>query len=79
MTAPQPATNREFMKTIGRVIGRPSWLPVPGFVLNLVFGEGAALLLKGQRVLPEKAQDARYKFLYSALEPALADILGSAP
>lgn len=79
MTAPQPVTNREFMKTIGRVIGRPSWLPVPGFVLKLVFGEGAELLLKGQRVLPEKAQDAQYKFLYPALEPALADLLGSAP
>jgi len=78
MTAPSPVTNREFMRAIGRTLGRPSRLPVPGFVLKLLFGEGAGLLLEGQRVLPKKAQDARYQFLYSALEPALANVLSSA-
>lgn len=75
MTAPHPVTNRELMKAIGVALGRPSWLPVPGFILKAAFGEGAALLLEGQNVLPKKAQDAGYDFKFPDISPALADAL----
>lgn len=74
-TAPNPVTNREFSKTLGRVLGRPSWLPVPPFMLKLLFGEGAALLAEGQHAIPQKALNAGYKFQFETLEPALQDVL----
>ncbi len=76
MTAPNPVSNRDFMKALGRALGRPSWLPVPGFILRAAFGEGAELLLKGQRVLPVKAQDAGYDFQFADLDAALRETLG---
>jgi uncharacterized protein (TIGR01777 family) len=75
LTAPQPVTNREFTKTLGRVLGRPALLPAPGFALRALLGEMAdALILGGQRVLPQRARDAGYAFEFAALEPALRDI-----
>jgi uncharacterized protein (TIGR01777 family) len=70
-TAPLPATNKEFSATLARVLGRPSWLPVPAPALKLLYGEGASVLLEGQRVLPEKAMDLGYRFRYPSLEEAL--------
>ena len=56
-TAPNPVTNREFATTLGRVLRRPGFVPMPAFALRLALGEMAdALLLSGQRVLPAKAQ-----------------------
>ncbi len=75
MTAPEPVINREFMKAIGKAMHRPSWLPVPGFVLQILFGEGAALLLEGQRAIPKKAQASGYQFINANLDAALADVL----
>lgn len=75
LTAPDPVTNDEFMKTLGKVMGRPSWLRVPAFTLKLMFGEGAALLLEGQRVVPKKAVDSGYSFKFANLEDALRDVL----
>lgn len=75
LTAPNPVTNKEFMKTLGQVMGRPSWLPVPGFALKMAYGEGASLILEGQRVLPKKAQDAGFEFRFANLKDALSDIL----
>ncbi len=75
MTTPSPAQNRDFMAAIGKAMGRPSWLPIPSFALKIIFGEGADLPLGGQRVLPEKAQEAGYIFLFSDLSAALADVL----
>lgn len=75
LTAPNPVTNKEFSKTLGKVLGRPSWLPVPAFALKLMFGEGAALLTEGQRVIPKKALDAGYKFQFENLKDALSDVL----
>ncbi len=75
-TAPNPATNRAFSEMIGKVMGRPSWLPVPGIVLRLALGEMAeALLLNGQRALPARALELGYRFRYPDLEPALRQVL----
>ena len=71
-TAPHPVTNREFAKTLGRVLRRPAFVPTPAFALRLALGEMAnALLLGGQRVLPAKAQSLGSTFRYPLLEPAL--------
>lgn len=72
VTAPMPVTNTEFAATLGRVLGRPSFLPAPAFALRLALGEMAdALVLGGQRVLPAVAQREGFRFRYPALEPAL--------
>ena len=71
-TAPHPVTNREFAKTLGRVLHRPGFMPTPAFALRLALGEMAdALLLSGQRVLPAQAQSLGFTFRYPLLEPAL--------
>ncbi|MBI4515679.1 MAG: TIGR01777 family protein [Deltaproteobacteria bacterium] len=74
-TAPEPWRMREFCRTLGRVLGRPSWLPVPGFTLRLALGEMAQMLLTGQRVIPAAAERAGYRFRYPTLEAALRQVL----
>lgn len=74
-TAPEPLTNRDFSKTLGRVMNRPSWLPVPGFALKLLLGPVAEMLTAGQRVVPTKAQELGYKFKYPTAESALRNLL----
>jgi len=73
-TAPEPLTNRDFSRTLGRVLGRPSWLPLPGFALKLLLGEVADMLAEGQRVLPAKAQAAGYSFRFPTAEAALREL-----
>lgn len=75
LTAPNPVTNSEFTNALGKAMNRPSWLRVPPFMLKLMFGEGAALLLEGQRVIPQKALNTGYSFKYEILENALDDLL----
>ncbi len=76
-TAPNPVTNREFARTLGRVLRRPGFVPTPALALRLALGEMAeALLLSGQRVLPAKAQSLGFAFRYPLLEPALRAVLG---
>jgi uncharacterized protein (TIGR01777 family) len=71
-TSPNPATNREFTKTFGKVLNRPTILPMPAFVAKLAFGEmGQALMLASTRVVPKKLQDTGYQFRYSNLEDAI--------
>jgi uncharacterized protein (TIGR01777 family) len=75
-TAPNPATNRELSKTLGRVLGRPAVMPVPGPALRLILGRELAETVKGgQRVLPRRAQDLGFHFQQPHLEPALRDLL----
>ena len=75
-TAPSPARNREFGKTLGRVLSRPAVLPAPAFAMKLLFGQMAdELLLSGQRVAPAKIQNRGFEFRYPELEPALRSIL----
>jgi uncharacterized protein (TIGR01777 family) len=71
LSAPDPVTNAEFTKTLGRVLRRPTIFPVPAFALKLAFGELADALLTGQRAVPEKARQLGYAFKYTALADAL--------
>lgn len=71
-TAPNPVTMKEFCKTLGEVLHRPSWAPVPSLALRLLLGEMADMLLMGQRVLPAEAQRLGYRFRYPQLHDALA-------
>jgi hypothetical protein len=76
-TAPEPVRNSEFTKILGRVLGRPTLsLGVPRFVLELMQGNFAQVLLASQRVVPARAQAAGYAFQYATLEPALRASLG---
>ncbi|MGZ8666964.1 MAG: TIGR01777 family oxidoreductase [Solirubrobacterales bacterium] len=76
-TAPNPVTNRELSKALGRVLRRPAAIPVPGFALNLRFGaEFAETVRGGQRVMPRRTLDLGYAFEHPELEPALRDLLG---
>lgn len=70
-TAPHPVTMIELCRTLGKVLGRPSWAPVPAFALRLLLGEMADVVLTGQRVLPTKAQQMGYNFKYTDLYEAL--------
>ena len=75
--APQPVTNREFTKTLGRVLGRPTVALLPAFAARLLFGEMAEeLLLSGARVEPAKLLSSGYRFLHPELEGALRGMLG---
>jgi uncharacterized protein len=74
--APTPVTNREFTKTLGKALSRPTIFPIPAFGLRLLFGEMAdALLLSSQRVEPSKLREADYQFEYSELAIALRHVL----
>ncbi len=75
-TAPEPATNKEFSKALGRALGRPAIVPVPGLVLDLKFGpEFGKVLRGGQRVLPKRALELGYEFRHPRLDEALRDLL----
>jgi uncharacterized protein (TIGR01777 family) len=76
-TAPNPVTNRELSKALGRVLGRPAVVRVPGLALNAVLGRELAETVKGgQRVLPRRPLDLGFEFRFPELEPALRDLLG---
>ncbi len=74
-TAPHPVRMAELSKTMGRVMNRPSWLPVPGFALEALLGDGAMVVLEGQQVLPNRTLDSGFEYQYSNLQPALEQIL----
>jgi uncharacterized protein (TIGR01777 family) len=74
--APNPVTNAEFTRTLGRVLSRPTLFPVPAFGVRLAFGEmGNALLLASQRVEPKVLKDRSFSFQWPTLEPALRHLL----
>lgn len=74
--APNPVTNAEFTRTLGRALSRPTLFPIPAFGIKLLFGEmGEALLLASQRVKPERLQVGEYQFQYPELDGALKHIL----
>jgi uncharacterized protein len=72
---PDPVTNIEFTKTLGRVLHRPTVFAVPGFALKLMFGEFSDALLGSARCVPKKMTAAGYAFLYPSLEAALKAVL----
>jgi NAD dependent epimerase/dehydratase family enzyme len=73
LAAPEPVSNAEFSRALGRAMHRPSWMPVPGFALRVIVGEMAndALLL-GHRILPRRAQELGYVFRHPGIDEALA-------
>jgi uncharacterized protein (TIGR01777 family) len=75
LTSPNPATNAEFGKTLGKVMRRPYYMPVPGFALRTMFGDVTTVVLDGQRVIPEHLQEIGFEFQFPELEPALRDTL----
>ncbi|MBI3881298.1 MAG: TIGR01777 family protein [Verrucomicrobia bacterium] len=76
VVAPEPVTNREFTKTLGRVLHRPTIFPAPAFALRLAFGEMAdPTVLASAQVQPERLLETRYEFRHPQLEPALHELL----
>jgi uncharacterized protein (TIGR01777 family) len=78
VVAPHPVTNREFARTLARVVRRPALLPAPAWALRLALGRQMAdeLLLSSQRVLPTRLQAHGFSFRWTDLEPALRDLVG---
>jgi uncharacterized protein (TIGR01777 family) len=74
-TAPHPVTNKEFSAALGNTLKKPSFLAVPGFIVKMTLGELGSVLLSGQRVVPEKALKAGYKFNYPEVNEALSAII----
>jgi uncharacterized protein len=74
-TAPNPVRMAELSQTMGQVMNRPSWLPVPGFALEALLGDGAIVVLEGQQVLPKRTLEAGFRYQYPNLPSALKDIL----
>lgn len=77
LTAPSPVTNEEFSRTLASQLHRPAFFRVPGPVLELLMGEASDLLLKGQRVVPNKLLYSGYQFRYPELKSALNQTLAS--
>jgi uncharacterized protein (TIGR01777 family) len=74
--APNHATHSDFIKTLGGVMKKPVFpIPVPEFILKIIFGEMSELVLRGSRISSEKITDAGYKFRYADLKEALEDII----
>jgi uncharacterized protein (TIGR01777 family) len=78
VTSPEPVRNRDFTRTLGRVLSRPTVFPVPSAALRLIFGEMAdAALLASARVVPERLLGSGYRFAHPDLETALRQVLGA--
>lgn len=76
LSALNPLTYKDFFKTMGNLMHRPSWFHVPGFLLRFALGQMAEeLILTGQRAIPKKLSDAGFEFNYPDIESALTDIL----
>ena len=75
LSAPSPVNNLEFTQTLGRVLHRPALLPVPHFMLKMIFGEGAGVMTSGQRVVSTRLPEAGFVFRYDNLELALTDLV----
>ena len=75
LTAPNPVDNAELSSGLGHALHRPAVLPVPGFALQLLYGEMGQIVTTGQRVLPRKLLDSGFEFSQPTVEPALRDVL----
>lgn len=74
-TAPHPVRMSEMCDALGKVMNRPSWLPVPDFVIETLLGDGAVVVLEGQKVLPERTQSTGFSYAYPKVETALREIV----
>jgi uncharacterized protein (TIGR01777 family) len=77
LTSPSPATNAQFVRALGKALGRPTVLPVPGLAIRALFGEmGETMLLEGQRALPARLLDAGFQFTQPDVGVALERAVG---
>jgi uncharacterized protein (TIGR01777 family) len=74
-TAPEPVTNKEFSRALGRALHRPAFAPVPGLAVRLLYGEMADIVIHGQRAVPARTEALGYGFRHPALDEALRDAL----
>jgi len=74
-TAPNPVRMADLSQALGEVMNRPSWLPVPGFAIEALLGDGAMVVLEGQQVLPKRTLETGFEYKYPNLQSALAQIL----
>jgi uncharacterized protein (TIGR01777 family) len=75
VSAPEPVTNRELSKTLGRVLRRPAVAPVPAFALRLLYGEMAVVVTTGVRMVPRRLEELGYEFRRPELDPALRSVV----
>jgi uncharacterized protein (TIGR01777 family) len=76
VTAPAPATNKEFSKALGRALHRPALMPVPSFAIKLLYGEMSTIVTTGVRAGPRRLEELGYSFRKPELDAALRDVLG---
>lgn len=74
VTAPNPMKMKDFGKTVGTVLNRPHWMPVPGFALKVALGDKSSLVLEGNKVLPKVLEEHGFTFKYPLLHDALKEI-----
>lgn len=75
VTSPSPIQIKDFGKTIGSVLHRPHWLPVPAFAMKMVLGQKSTLVLEGQHVVPHVLLEEGFEFMFPTLRTALEDLL----
>lgn len=75
VTSPSPVRMKDFGKTIGAVLHRPHWLPVPSLMMKLALGQKSTLVLEGQHVIPEVLTEESFQFMFPSLRLALEDLL----
>ena len=75
-SAPEPVTNRDFSKALGRALHRPAVAPIPAFALRLLYGDMAEIVTEGQRAVPRRALELGYAFRHPDLDEALRDAVG---
>jgi uncharacterized protein (TIGR01777 family) len=76
-TAPSPVHNRDFTHALGEALHRPAVVPTPAFAVKALLGEGATVVLDGQRVIPQRALAEGYRFKYDTIEPALRNVVSA--
>lgn len=76
VTAPEPVTNKELARTLGKVLGRPAFVPVPALAVQTLYGEMASIVTTGQRAIPRRLQEIGYRFRRPDLEAALREATG---
>ncbi len=74
-TAPNPVRMADLSQTLGQVMNRPSWLPVPAFAIEALLGDGAIVVLEGQQVIPKRTLETGFEYKYPNLQSALTQIL----
>ncbi|MBI5967575.1 MAG: DUF1731 domain-containing protein, partial [Deltaproteobacteria bacterium] len=74
-TSPSPVRNKTLAKALGKALRRPSFLSAPGFLLRMILGEFGAVLLEGQRVIPQKLLKNGFQFRYPEIDQAVEEII----